>query len=46
MAGASAARVSDASALQDAIARWVPHIVAEGRSRACRWSLTYSCLEW
>jgi hypothetical protein len=30
MAGASAARVSDASALQDAIARRVLHIVAEG----------------
>ncbi len=30
MAGASAARVGDASALQDAIGRGVPHIVAEG----------------
>ena len=31
MAGASAARVSDAPALQDTIARRVLHIVAEGK---------------
>ena len=36
MAGASEAHVSDAAALQDAIGRGVPHIVAEGKSRACR----------
>jgi len=45
MAGASAARVSDASAQQDAIARRAPHIVAEGdlghagdRSATTAWS--------